>query len=108
MSRSKPLDCTCQYPEIIARNMNGHDTTCPIYARWAAERLSAGQQNMLKIKRNTHITITGLDVIPLVDICQLARDVLADKSPDNKFRDREPEDSIKRMEAFIKQILESY
>lgn len=32
---SKPANCTCRYPEIIVRNMCGHDNTCPCYAEWA-------------------------------------------------------------------------
>lgn len=33
----KPLGCTCAYPQLIARNMNGHVPDCPIYIEWAKE-----------------------------------------------------------------------
>lgn len=28
-------ECKCMYPEIKARNMNGHDIHCPVYIEWA-------------------------------------------------------------------------
>lgn len=33
----KPTDCTCEFPRVVARNMNGHDPSCPAYQRWAQE-----------------------------------------------------------------------
>ena len=33
----KPFNCTCQYPEIVFRNMNGHDVSCPVYQEWYKE-----------------------------------------------------------------------
>src|SRR5688572_13312623 len=32
---NRPADCTCLYPQIVARNMSGHDPACPTYIRWA-------------------------------------------------------------------------
>lgn len=33
----KPKNCTCRYPEVILRNMNGHDPSCPVYIEWHKE-----------------------------------------------------------------------
>ncbi len=38
--RTKPVNCTCDYPSVIARNMNGHDTNCPVYIEWALKHLA--------------------------------------------------------------------
>lgn len=29
----KPLDCTCDYPEQLARTPTGHDEWCPVHKR---------------------------------------------------------------------------
>lgn len=34
---AKPPGCTCPYPKLVARNMNGHALDCPIYIEWAKE-----------------------------------------------------------------------
>jgi len=53
----KPADCTCLYPEAIARNMCSHDETCPVYISWAAkvelERL-ANRVKVLEDAIRTH------------------------------------------------------
>ncbi len=36
----KPEGCTCQYPDIICRNMNGHAPECPTYIRWKQDYFS--------------------------------------------------------------------
>ena len=36
---TKPNDCTCHFPEVIARNMHGHALECPVYRRWAQEHI---------------------------------------------------------------------
>lgn len=33
MKRDKPQDCTCGFPDRIARNMAGHARSCPVYKR---------------------------------------------------------------------------
>jgi len=30
----KPPGCTCQYPRVVCRNMNGHHPSCPIFQAW--------------------------------------------------------------------------
>lgn len=30
----KPVDCTCPYPRLVARNGSGHATQCAVYQRW--------------------------------------------------------------------------
>lgn len=45
---TKPNNCTCPYPEMIARNMNGHHFDCPAYEdrerelRMLAEMVKSG------------------------------------------------------------------
>lgn len=41
-TRAKPTECRCPYPNAVARNMNGHDPSCPVYQRWR-ERLGKRQ-----------------------------------------------------------------
>lgn len=31
---TKPANCTCQFPDLIARNGCGHTPPCPVYAAW--------------------------------------------------------------------------
>lgn len=33
----KPVDCTCEFPRLIARNGCGHTDPCPVYRRWKRE-----------------------------------------------------------------------
>jgi hypothetical protein len=40
---TKPPDCRCDYPELLARNMTGHDNSCPAHARLIAEILGVGK-----------------------------------------------------------------
>jgi hypothetical protein len=35
----KPPDCTCGYPDQLARNCCGHALSCPAYARWHRENI---------------------------------------------------------------------
>lgn len=35
----KPANCTCSFPQMVAKNMNGHDETCPVYMEWVARCL---------------------------------------------------------------------
>ncbi len=30
-------NCTCNYPDVICKNMNGHDPSCPVYQAWWRE-----------------------------------------------------------------------
>ncbi len=53
---TKPINCTCRYPQVVARNMNGHDETCPVYVEWA---------EALNVKRGkAHASIVALGVCP--------------------------------------------
>lgn len=54
----KPANCTCQYPEIIIRNMNGHDTSCPVYIEWA---------NSLPTDKYLGFTDNGTQYVPNID-----------------------------------------
>lgn len=36
MSLVKPANCTCKVPEVVMRNINGHDPACPVYIEWKA------------------------------------------------------------------------
>lgn len=31
---TKPANCTCRYPDLIARNGCGHTSPCPVYVAW--------------------------------------------------------------------------
>lgn len=33
----KPVNCTCDYPEVVIKNMNGHSESCPVYIAWHKE-----------------------------------------------------------------------
>jgi hypothetical protein len=60
MQREKPESCTCQYPTVICRNMNGHAPDCPVYIAWA---------NDMKNKASTQQPLPApgkVDIWPLV------------------------------------------
>lgn len=33
MKPEKPINCTCQYPDVILRNCSGHDSSCPCHKK---------------------------------------------------------------------------
>lgn len=35
--KAKPDNCICLYPDVILRNVNGHDESCPVYQIWAKQ-----------------------------------------------------------------------
>lgn len=41
----KPKNCTCNYPAVLLRNMNGHDPSCPVYQEWKKEYDRRSQMN---------------------------------------------------------------
>lgn len=50
-NRTKPANCTCQYPDLIARNMHGHGNDpqgnpCPVGVAWEEEHLRPAQENL--------------------------------------------------------------
>lgn len=52
----KPTNCTCAYPEIIVRNMNGHSEDCPVYVAWA--------ESLNPKRSKAHPVTVALDVCP--------------------------------------------
>lgn len=40
---TKPPDCTCGFPEVMARNPSGHLLSCPSYGRWVADAEARGR-----------------------------------------------------------------
>ena len=56
----KPANCTCRYPEIICRNMNGHAPDCPVYIEWAKSfdaeaEAGQGEGRILISMKNGHV-----------------------------------------------------
>lgn len=44
----RPKECTCRYPEVICRNMCGHEESCPVYQKWANDLMMASLTGRIK------------------------------------------------------------
>lgn len=74
--RQKPEDCTCRFPDAIARNPTGHAKRCPAYARLWAE--ATGDKGEYVNPRNVlPDSLTGEPFsVPLVPSSALPQGVL--------------------------------
>ncbi len=61
IERAKPPGCTCQYPRVILRNMNGHDPSCPVYQEWARRWQAAEDANPQTY--SNHRILVAFDVL---------------------------------------------
>jgi hypothetical protein len=43
----KPANCTCSFPQIVLRNMNGHSETCPVYVEWSSRVATQTKQSTI-------------------------------------------------------------
>ena len=56
MNLPKPDDCTCSFPQVVCRNMSGHDPSCPSHKKWEAALEEARQAKPQIVKGPQGVT----------------------------------------------------